>query len=61
VRVAADHLPGDRVNHVAKVEALLLGSHLRVIDNLKQKIPKLLPERIEALARDRVGDFVGFV
>ncbi len=35
--------------------------HLRVEHDLELKIAELVGERVHVLARDRVGDFVGFL
>ena len=61
VRVSPDHLAGDRINHVGEFEPLQLGRHLRVVNHLKQQVAKLVLQRIEIVARDRLGDLVGFL
>ena len=53
MRMAADHLAGDRVDDVIEREAPLFGSHLRVIDHLEEEVAKLVLERLEILAGDR--------
>ena len=57
----AHHLPANRFHHVLEVECLLLVSHLRVIDDLQQKIAKLLGKRRHVPSLDGVGDLIGFL
>ena len=61
VRVAALHLVADPLDHVVEREMAGVLGHLRVEHDLELKIAKLVGERIHVLARDRVGNFVGFL
>ena len=61
MRVSADHLARDGIDHVGEAEQRLLGRHLRMIDDLEQEIAELVLERVEVLARDRVGDLVSLL
>ena len=61
MRVPPDHLAGDRIDHIGEFEALQLRGHLRVVNDLKQQVAKLVLQRLEIVARDRLGDLVGFL
>ena len=61
MRMAADHLVGDRLDDVAESEFAGLLRHLRVIDDLQQQVAELLAQIVQVAARDRVGDLVGFL
>ena len=58
MRMPPDHLARDRVGHIAEVEARILRGHLRVINHLEQEIAELVLERVEIVARDRVGNLI---
>ncbi len=59
--VAADHLGGDRLDHVAKGKQAGLGRHLGVIDGLEEEIAELVLEIVRVAAGDGVGDLIGFL
>ena len=61
VRVAADHFRRDRLDDVAESECTLLLGHARVIDDLQQEIAQLVLQIGKIVARDGVGDLVGFL
>src|SRR5213080_1543969 len=61
MRMAADHLPCDRFDYVAKGKRVLFFRHARVIDDLQQEIAEFLAEVIEIAARDRIGDLIGLL
>ena len=61
MRMPPDHLGRNGVRHVGEVEALLLGRHLRVVNDLEQEVAELVLQIVEIVARDRVGDLVGFL
>ena len=61
MRVAADHLSRDRLDHVAERKGVLLLGHAGVIDHLQQEIAEFVAEVVEIAARDRVGDLIGFL
>ena len=61
MRMTANHLPRDGIDHVGEAEQRLLSRHLRVIDDLEQEIAELILEPVEILARDRVGDLVSLL
>ena len=61
VRVAADHLSCDGVDHVGEGEGALLLGHARVIDDLQQQVAQLLLECAHVALLDGVGDLVGFL
>ena len=61
MRVPADHLACDGIDHVGEAEQRLLRRHLRVVDDLEQEIAELILEPADVLARDRVGDLVSFL
>ena len=61
MRMAADHLARDRLDHVAEGKGVLLFRHAGVIDDLQQEIAEFLAEIVEIAARDRVGDLIGLL
>ena len=61
MRMAADHLARDRLNHVAEGKGVLLFRHAGVIDDLQQEVAQFLAEVIEIAARDRVGYLIGLL
>ena len=61
MRMTADHLPCDRLDHVAEGKGVLLFRHAGVIDDLQQEIAQFLAEVVEIAARDRVGDLIGLL
>ena len=58
--MTADHLGRDRFDDIAEIKGVLLLRHARMKDHLKQQIAEFVFEIGEVVARDRVGDFVGF-
>ena len=61
VRMAADHLVGDRSRDFLEIEQAGLLGHLRMVDHLQQEIAQLVLEVLEIAPRDGVGDLVGFL
>ncbi len=61
VRVAADHLGGDRLDDVGEGERAVLLGELRVIDDLEEEVAQLVAKIAHVVPRDRVGDLVGFL
>ena len=59
--VPTDHLAGDRIDHIAKAEAVDLRRHLRVVNDLEQQVAKLVLQSVQVIARDRIGDLVRFL
>ena len=51
---------GDRLDHVAEIEGALLLGHAGVEDDLQQQVAEFLLEIGKIVARDRVGDLIGF-
>ena len=61
VRVAALHLVADAADHILERELAGFLGHLRVEHDLELEIAELVGERVHVIARDRVGDFIGFL
>ena len=61
VRMAADHLFGDRLDDIAEGEFASLFSHLRVIDDLQEQVAQFVAQIVHVAARDGVGDLVGLL
>ena len=61
MRVTALHLVADAAQHVRKVERSQFLGHARVEHDLKREIAELIGERVHVIARDGVGDFIGFL
>ena len=61
MRMAADHLPCDRFDHVAEGKGVLLFRHAGVIDDLQQEIAQFLAKVVEIAARDRVRYLIGLL
>ena len=61
MRMPADHLARDGLDHVAERERVLLLRHAGVIDHLQQEIAEFVVEIVEIAARDGVGDLIGFL
>ena len=61
MRMPANKLRRNCLNHVAKVEAALFLRHAGVKDDLQQQITKLVLKVVQIIARDRVGDLVGLL
>ena len=61
VRVTAFHLVADPVEDVVEREMTGFLGHSRMEDDLELKIAKLIGERVHVVARDRVGDLIGFL
>ena len=59
--MAADHLFGDPVGHLAQIELAGLLGHAGMENHLEQEIAKLVPERRHVLALDGVGHLIGFL
>ena len=50
-----------RRDHVLERELSGFLGHLRVEDDLQLQIAELVGERVHVVARDRVGDLIGFL
>ena len=61
VRMAAFHLVANAVEDVVEREFAGFLGHLRVEDDLELEIAELVGERVHVVARDRVGDLIGFL
>ena len=61
VRMPALHLVADAVDHVLEREMAGFLGHARMEDDLELQIAKLVGERVHVVARDRVGDLIGFL
>jgi len=61
VRMPADHLGVDRLDHVAERECILLLRHAGMKHYLQQQVAEFVPEVGKIAARDGVSDFVGFL
>ena len=61
VRVAALHLVANAIDDVVEREQSGFLGHLRVEHDLELEVAELVGERVHVLARDRVGDLVGFL
>ena len=61
VRMAAFHLVADAVDDVVEREVAGFLGHLRVEDDLELEIAEFVGERVHIVARDRVGDLIGFL
>ena len=57
VRMTADHLVGDGLNHIAKIERLELLGHASVEDDLQQKIAEFLTQIVDVVALDGIDHF----
>ena len=61
VRMAADQLGGDGLDHVAEVEGALLLRHAGMEDDLQQQVAEFVLEVGEVAAGDGVGHLIGFL
>ena len=61
MRVAALHLVADRGYDIGQGKVTGFLSHARMKHDLEQQVAKLLLEIGHVGARDRVGDFIGFL
>jgi hypothetical protein len=61
MRMAALHLVGDAIENILKREQAGFLGHLRVEDDLELQIAEFVGKRVHVVARNRVGDFVGFL
>ena len=61
VRMAALELVADAADHVLEREMAGFVGHLRVEHDLELEIAELVGERVHVVARDRVGDLIGFL
>ena len=57
----SDHFPRDRLDHIAERKRVLLFGHAGVKHDLQQEVAELVAQIVEIAARDRVGDFIGFL
>ena len=61
VRMALDHLVGERLGDVGEIERALLLGHAGVEGDLEEEVAEFFLERRHVAALDRVGDLVGFL
>ncbi len=61
VGVPADHLVADGPHHVRKGEGAVLLGHAGVEDHLEQQIPQLIPQTVQVIVLDRLGDLIGLL
>src|SRR3546814_1880045 len=61
VRMAADHLGGDRRHDVVNAEGATLLGDAGVVDDLKLEVAKLFLQVGHIAAADGIGDFIGFL
>jgi hypothetical protein len=61
MRVACDHLVGDRLDDVAEGKGVFFLGHACVKDHLEQEISEFLAKAGHVAAGDGIGDFVGFL
>ena len=61
MRMAADKLLGDRLDHVAEIEGALLLRHAGVEHDLQQEVAQFVAQIVEIAAGDGVGDLVGLL
>ena len=61
MRMPADELSRDGLDHVAEREGALLLGHAGMEDDLEQQVAELVPQIREIAALDGVGDLVGFL
>src|SRR5947209_20629233 len=61
VRVPAFHLVADAADDVLERELAGFLGHLRVEDDLELEIAEFVGERVHVAARDRDGNFIGFL
>ncbi len=61
MRMPADHLAGDRLDHVAEGKGILFLGHPGVIGDLQQQVAEFLAQIVEIAARNRVGDLIGLL
>ena len=60
MRMAANHLGGDGLDHVAELEQAGFSRHLGVIDGLEEEVAELVLEVVHVTAGDGIGHLVGF-
>jgi hypothetical protein len=61
VGVAADHLPGDRLDHVGKGEFAFLLGHAGMEHDLQEQVAELVAQIVHVAALDGVGDLMRFL
>ena len=61
VRMPADQLGGDRLDHVGEIEGALLLRHPGMENDLQQKIAQFVLQPGQIVASDGIGDLVGFL
>ena len=61
MRMPPDHLPRDGFDDIAEGKRALFLGHAGMKYDLQQQIAEFIAEIGEVAARDRVGDFVGFL
>ncbi|MNE74476.1 hypothetical protein D3C80_1705590 [compost metagenome] len=60
MRVTADQLAGDAVDHSVEFETAFFARQLAVVNHLEQQVTEFALQVLEVAALDGVGDFVGF-
>ena len=61
MRMPADHLARDRLDHIAERKGVLLLRHAGVKHHLQQEIAEFVAEIVEIAARDGVDDLIGLL
>ena len=61
MRMAALHLVADAADHVVEREMAGFLGHLRMEHDLELEIAELVGQRVHVVARDGVGDLIGFL
>src|SRR5271156_6804238 len=61
MRMPADELGRDRLDHIAEIEGALLFFHAGLEHDLQQEVPELFLEIGKIVARDGVSNLVGFL
>lgn len=61
MRMAANQLAGDAIDHRIELEAPLFPRQLRVVDDLEEQVAQLFAQVVEVAALDGVGHLVGFL
>jgi hypothetical protein len=61
MRMPADHLSRDRLDHVAERKRILFFGHAGMKHHLQQQIAEFVPQIVQIAARDGVGNLIGFL
>ena len=61
MRMAADQLGRDRLDHAAEIEMSGFLGHARMEDHLQQEVAKFVAQIGDVAAFDRIDDFIGLL